>query len=356
MSRRRYISTDISIDTAELAQFGPLPLLLYTWAIPHLDDWGRMSGESRKFKLLVCPALDVTVSEVEKAIQQITDMGFWQRYQDNGKWFIAIPKDSWFKDQSYINTKKRFQDESKFPAPPSAENDRITPQKAVSPSPSPSPSLKEDDDNARAREEITNQSLESNHEESESPILEVWTTKIEDEAVLEADTKQVADAFDLPIALKSKLNEPKRPVHDLGSQAITFAELNFSRSLLPIERSNISDFCHRFKNRASPDPDAIVIEGIKRCVEYHHCDMVYLKRIIINWLDFGVVDLSHIAKADLERSRQKGHNQSSRKNLKNKVRGGNDNAKNLRNTGHRINDSAAYDPSEWVKAGFAVST
>ncbi|HEY8325769.1 MAG TPA: hypothetical protein VIG77_14815, partial [Ktedonobacterales bacterium] len=61
MSRRRYLSSDISTDPriAELAEQGALPVLLYTWAITHADDWGRMTGEARQFKLLVCPGFDV---------------------------------------------------------------------------------------------------------------------------------------------------------------------------------------------------------------------------------------------------------------------------------------------------------
>ena len=151
---------------------------------------------------------------------------------------------------------------------------------------------------------------------------------------------------------KNKINpeRPKNPVHTIGAKSITFAELNFGRTLLPGEISDISDYCHRFQNRASPDPDAIVIEGIKRCVKYDHRDMSYLERIILNWLDHGVVDLSHVANVDEEWSAQK------ERHSKNKSKGGNANAKDIRDNRHRINDSAAYDPSAWAKAGFAVST
>lgn len=167
MSRRRYISSDMSADAeiAELTEYGLLPVLLYTWAIPHMDDWGRMTGESRQFKLLVCPALDVTVKEVEEALQQITNVGLWMRYESEGKKYIAIPKSKWFKYQSYINKGKRDNDrQSAFPRPPmdsewqssppntadrrndsskdggNTEEEQGEPQIAVSPSPSPTPS------------------------------------------------------------------------------------------------------------------------------------------------------------------------------------------------------------------------
>lgn len=166
MSRKRYISTEISTDkkVAELADHGLLPLLLFTWAIPHMDDWGRITGDAREFKLLVCPGLDVTTKDVDEAIDAIVSAGLWLRYEVDGKKCIAVAnQESWFKHQSYINKEKRNNDAgSHFPSPPqnaekhrktpqiteeqqetpqNAEECRTSPQNPVSPSPSLSPSL-----------------------------------------------------------------------------------------------------------------------------------------------------------------------------------------------------------------------
>lgn len=124
MGRRRYINTDISTDPklARLSKHGPLPLLLYTWAIPHMDDWGRMTGDPLEFKLMVCPALDVTPEQVNEALHQIADAGLWQLYQVDDKQYLAIEPEKWFKHQSYIPKSKRGGDSgSMIPAPPSAE-------------------------------------------------------------------------------------------------------------------------------------------------------------------------------------------------------------------------------------------
>ena len=173
MSRHRSISTDIGTDSrvAELAEHGPLPLLLFTWAIPHADDWGRMTGHPRQFKLLVCPGLDVTAKDVEQALTAIAEVGLWLRYEVAGKWYIAFPPSSWFKHQNYIPKSKRQAERSSYPAPQNpayrldagleceGEEDaphvpayprtspqtaavrRESPQNPASPSPSPSPSL-----------------------------------------------------------------------------------------------------------------------------------------------------------------------------------------------------------------------
>jgi len=132
MSRKRYISTDISTDTklAELSDQGLLPLLLFTWSIPHMDDWGRITGDPRQFKLLVCPALDVSSKEVDQALDSIAAAGLWTRYEVEGKKCIFVPDEKWFKHQSYINKSKRTDDSgSNFPRPPeNTEEHRITPQ------------------------------------------------------------------------------------------------------------------------------------------------------------------------------------------------------------------------------------
>lgn len=128
MARKRYISTELSTDgkLADLSVHGFLPLLLYTWSIPHMDDWGRLTGDARQFKLLVCPALDILLREVDEALNQIAAAGLWERYEVDGKWCISVPATKWFKHQSYINKGKREDDSgSDFPSP---DQHRKTPQ------------------------------------------------------------------------------------------------------------------------------------------------------------------------------------------------------------------------------------
>ncbi|OLN29936.1 DnaD domain-containing protein [Desulfosporosinus metallidurans] len=184
------------------------------------------------------------------------------------------------------------------------------PKPEPKPEPEPEPEPKEytdDDDNAQAREQSKNELLDLNPE------------------------------------------EPKNPVQALGSKAITFAEVNFGRLLSPSETSSILDFCQEFENKASPDPDAIVIAGLKRCIDNDQRKMSYLKGIMLDWIDHGVVDLSHISLRDKEFTEGK-------KKSANKFKGGKESAKDIRAARPRINDSAAYDPSAWAKAGYAVST
>ena len=148
MSRRRSISTDISTDPklAEVAEeYGPLPLLLYTWAIPHASDFGQITTDPTQFRLLVCPALPVKSSEVACAIQQLVAAGLWRREGKEGREYLQFPEDAWFRHQSYINASKRpnaakshAPAEQQQETPRNAAKQQGTPQKAVSPSPTPS--------------------------------------------------------------------------------------------------------------------------------------------------------------------------------------------------------------------------
>jgi DnaD/phage-associated family protein len=93
-----------------------------------------MTGDARQFKLLVCPALDVSSKDVDEAINQVAAVGLWIRYEVDGKGVVSIPEDSWFKHQSYINKAKRGDDSgSNYPkTPKNAEERRESPQNPVS--------------------------------------------------------------------------------------------------------------------------------------------------------------------------------------------------------------------------------
>jgi hypothetical protein len=173
MSRSRSISTDISTDErlGPVGEENPLAVLLYTLAIPHADDWGRLKGDATAFRYEVAPFLLKTGKEIDAALDALAEAGLWRRYEVDGRKYIAFPRETWFKHQSYINIEKRTFDGSKHPAPdgeswepwensPSAKKRQKpqdsrpqeletprnakkrqeSPQNPASPSPSPSPS------------------------------------------------------------------------------------------------------------------------------------------------------------------------------------------------------------------------
>lgn len=145
MPRRRYLCTDISVDT-KVNQLSTFAALLYTWAIPHfLDDCRMTPRNPAEIKWTVVPARPESVTEVETAMQEIFLAELWGR-DENGK--IYIPSKSFYKFQTYINAANRRKTPENTgdhrESPEIAAKHRESPENTASPSPSPSPSLKED--------------------------------------------------------------------------------------------------------------------------------------------------------------------------------------------------------------------
>jgi hypothetical protein len=159
MPRRRYVSTDISIDkrlNLLARDHGDFAALLYTWMIPHAGDDATMNGDIEEFMATVIPMRrDKTEADIQAALTAMTDMGLlvW-----DGR-AIFFPVEAFYRYQSYIPADKRrpndvSAEQRETPTnaaskdvmdtpdstPQNADERRRTPQNAVIPSPSPSPS------------------------------------------------------------------------------------------------------------------------------------------------------------------------------------------------------------------------
>jgi hypothetical protein len=137
MGRKRSIHTDITSDgkmeiLAE--EHGPLHCLVYTWAIPHAEDDGRLEADPRRFRNTVLAALKTVVS-LEQVRQIIADIAtvadesghaLWTLEKGaDGRTFICFPREAWFRHQSYIPKAKRGDDTATATAdaPPPDETD-----------------------------------------------------------------------------------------------------------------------------------------------------------------------------------------------------------------------------------------
>jgi hypothetical protein len=129
VSRRRYISTDISVDKRinTLSDFGAL---LYTWMIPHADDAGSITSDCEELAWIVVPGRQRKTPQIAAALQTMLQQELLVRGVDNRLYF---PQESFYRYQTYIPpAKRRLCD-------PAVEQRRETPQNTASPSPSPSP-------------------------------------------------------------------------------------------------------------------------------------------------------------------------------------------------------------------------
>lgn len=91
MAQRRMISKSISTST-KLAKVSTFACLLFTWIIPHCDDFGRIDGTAKIVRGIVVPLRDETVEDVEQAIKDLIRVGLINRYMVDDQQYIEISK------------------------------------------------------------------------------------------------------------------------------------------------------------------------------------------------------------------------------------------------------------------------
>lgn len=151
MARRRYLSTEISVDEAVndlAAECGDFASLLYTWMIPHAEDDGIIRASLRKLQSLVVPMRrDKTEDDIRVALVGMVRFGLLEWDEDAG--LIIFPEAAFYRYQTYIKPERRraaqpTQDsavpEESEPTPQNAADQRTTPQNTASFNPSLSPS------------------------------------------------------------------------------------------------------------------------------------------------------------------------------------------------------------------------
>jgi hypothetical protein len=73
------ISKSISVSE-QVNILSDFAALLFTWLIPHTDDYGVIPGSSRKIKALVVPMRKQTPDQVENALKELQNAGLVWRY------------------------------------------------------------------------------------------------------------------------------------------------------------------------------------------------------------------------------------------------------------------------------------
>lgn len=158
MGRKVYITSEMSVDERLIvvAEKDPQAALLWPWLLTVFDDWGRAEANSRRLKAQVFPVNDMVTPElIDKALRLYHEAGLLILYEVQGKAYMAIPQEKWFKYQTHIRKEKRLKDESRYPAPPEINNEGSAQmrddarndaqgsedERICTPSPSPSPSL-----------------------------------------------------------------------------------------------------------------------------------------------------------------------------------------------------------------------
>ena len=110
MAERRMISKSISISE-RVNSMSLFARLLFTWMIPHTDDFGRMPGSPMKVKALVVPMADETKEDVERALTEMVEQDLIDWYVVDGKQYVQIK--NFDKHQTGLHKRTK----SQYPAP-----------------------------------------------------------------------------------------------------------------------------------------------------------------------------------------------------------------------------------------------
>jgi DnaD/phage-associated family protein len=86
----------------------------------------------------------------------------------------------------------------------------------------------------------------------------------------------------------------------IGAQAVAYAEQAWGRMIPPGEAEAIIKWCDEFGTRGSPDPDALVMEAIKRALDQNVRKLAYVNGILQDWFDKEIISIEHITALDAE--------------------------------------------------------
>jgi hypothetical protein len=95
MARGRMLSKTLSVSkrfnsiTGELAEFSQL---LFTLLVPHVDDFGRMSGDPFSLKMTVLPASSRPLAEFSSALETLHAAKLITVYDNEGDIWIQVNK------------------------------------------------------------------------------------------------------------------------------------------------------------------------------------------------------------------------------------------------------------------------
>jgi len=93
----------------------------------------------------------------------------------------------------------------------------------------------------------------------------------------------------------------------IGTQAVNWAEKNWGRMIPKGEADTIIAWCDEFYSRGSLEPDAVVIEALRSCLNADVRNMHYLKTVLTDWREAGVLTVAHVEAREVERKSQKEH-------------------------------------------------
>lgn len=112
MAEGRMLKKEIS-DSKKLGRLkSDRPRVLYFMMLPHLDRDGRLKADSDQLKGQVCTMLHYSAASIQKALEQLHNVGLLLLYQADGTQYVQYARFNDFQSFTYDRESK-----SKIPAP-----------------------------------------------------------------------------------------------------------------------------------------------------------------------------------------------------------------------------------------------
>jgi len=115
--------------------------------------------------------------------------------------------------------------------------------------------------------------------------------------------KVETEPVDLTVDMDASLDHPKA----IGTNSVNWAEKNWGRPIPKGEVDSIIAWCDEFSAKGSAEPDSVVIEGLRCCLEAGVRNMNYLRGVLTDWRESGVLTVDHVKTREAERKSQKDH-------------------------------------------------
>lgn len=91
----------------------------------------------------------------------------------------------------------------------------------------------------------------------------------------------------------------------IGAQAVEWAEKNWGRMIPKGDADSIIAWCDEFSTSGSAYPDAVVIEGLKCCLDADVRNVKYLRAVLTDWRESGILSVDQVRAREAEHIKQK---------------------------------------------------
>ena len=251
-----------------LAELNPLARLLFIGLWGHADKEGRLEDRPKKLKAVILPYDECNIDEY---LQNLHDTGFIVRY--------TIEETNYIQVINFAKHQKPHPKEAASQIPPPPINDVAV----------------ESHGNYTASPGITETSkpFPSIPSLSSSPSVPSLSSSSLDPEKTDNNNEKIKE---------------KESAQAIGTQAVNWAEKTWGRMISPGESGDIIAWCDEFSTRGSPDPEAVVIEALKQCDNASVRNMKYLRAVLTDWREAGVLTVEHVLTRDAERKRENNRN------------------------------------------------